>query len=124
MTPPPTPVRNLDFGFGCFALAGVTLLAGMAQTFVEPGNRGAYAMMVGLLLGLPTVIALVVAIALTVMSRRYRPIVILCVTTLLLLAESLAYESVAWICGAVATLVLAWWFAIARKRYKAQMARA
>jgi hypothetical protein len=124
MTGPPTPVRNLDCAFGCFAFLGLTILAGMTQTFVEPGNRGAYAMMVGLLLFLPALIALVIAIPLTVMSRRYRPIVILCVVTLLLLAESLSHESAAWICGAVAMLVPAWWFAAGRRRYKGQMASA
>jgi hypothetical protein len=54
--------RQLDFAYACFALLGLTMLAFEAETFVEAKNQGAYAMTIGLLLLLPSMLAFVLAI--------------------------------------------------------------
>jgi len=111
--------RQLDFAYACFALLGLTMLAYLAQTFVDTSNQGAYAMTVGLLLVLPSMIALVLAICLTVMRRRYRPIVVFCLLNLLLLALALGNDAMGWVYGAVSVLVPAWWFTVGRWRDRA-----
>jgi succinate-acetate transporter protein len=108
--------RQLDFAYACFALLGLTMLAFEAETFVDAKNQGAYAMTIGLLLLLPSMLAFVLAICLTVMRRRYRPIVVFCLLTMLLLALAIGNVTMAWIYGAVSMLVSAWWFTVGRWR--------
>lgn len=108
--------RQLDFAYACFALLGLTMLAFEAEAFVDAKNQGAYAMTIGLLLLLPSMLAFVLAICLTVMRRRYRPIVVFCLLTMLLLALAIGSVAMAWIYGAVSMLVPAWWFTVGRWR--------
>jgi hypothetical protein len=111
--------RQLDFAYACFALLGFTMLAIAAEPFFvdmkSPGEGAGYGFAVGMLLGLPSMLAFVLAICLTVMRWRYRPIVVFCLLNLLLLALALWSDAMEWVCGAVSILVPVWWFALGRR---------
>jgi len=77
-------------------------------------------------LGLPSMLALVLAICLTVMRRRHQPIVIFCMLNVLLLSLALIWEndSMEWVYGTVSMFVPAWWFTVGRWRNKDEAALA
>lgn len=126
-------LRRLDASYACYALVGLTVIAGMGVDLADKGNQEGYAMLVTLMLGPLALLAFVVAIVLTLMSRRHRPVVVLCLVTVLLLALKVAVDLsnccsggasevvldvVAWTYGALAVLVSAWWFMKGRRREK------
>jgi len=115
--------RQLDFAYACFAFMGFTMLAIVAEPFFvdekDPTGSGeGYGFLVGMCLMLPSMLALVLAICLTVMRRRYQPIVIFCMLNVLLLSLALIWEndSLRWVYGTVSMLVPAWWFIVGRWR--------
>ena len=116
--------RQLDFAYACFALVGLAALAIAAGPFLvdmrSTGAGAGYGFTVGMLLVLPSMLAFVVAICLTVMRRRYRPIVLFCMLNVVLLSLALIWEndSMLWIYGTVSMLVPAWWFTVGRWRNK------
>ncbi len=117
--------RQLDFAYACFAFMGFTMLAIVAEPFFvdekDPTGSGeGYGFLVGMCLMLPSMLALVLAICLTVMRRRYQPIVIFCMLNVLLLSLALIWEndSMEWVYGTVSMLVPAWWFTVGRWRNK------
>jgi len=116
--------RQLDFAYACFAFVGFTMSAIVAEPFFvdmkSPGAAAGYGFVVGMGLGLPSMLALVLAICLTVMRRRHQPIVIFCMLNVLLLSLALIWEndSMEWVYGTVSMLVPAWWFTVGRWRNK------
>ncbi len=118
--------RQLDFAYACFALLGFTMLAIAAEPFFvdmkSPGAAAGYGFVVGMGLGLPSMLALVLAICLTVMRRRHQPIVIFCMLNVLLLSLALIWEndSMEWVYGTVSMLIPAWWFTMGRRRYRSK----
>jgi hypothetical protein len=113
--------RQLDFAYACFALLGLAALAIVAEPFLtDKHSEQGYGFAVGMLLVLPSILAFVLAICLTVMRRRYRPIVIFCLLNMLLLALALGSDAMQWVYGAVSMLVPAWWFAVVRWRIAIQ----
>jgi len=114
--------RQLDFAYACFAFVGFTMLAIVAEPFFvdmkSPGAGAGYGFVVGMGFVLPSMLALVLAICLTVMRRRYQPIVIFCMLNVLLLSLALIWEndSLRWVYGTVSMLVPAWWFIVGRWR--------
>ena len=114
--------RQLDFAYACFAFVGFTMLAIVAEPFFvdmkSPGAGAGYGFVVGMCLMLPSMLALVLAICLTVMRRRYQPIVIFCMLNVLLLSLALIWEndSLRWVYGTVSMLVPGWWFIVGRWR--------
>ncbi len=115
--------RQLDFAYACFAFVGFTMLAIVAEPFFvdekDPTGSGeGYGFLVGMCLMLPSMLALVLAICLTVMRRRHQPIVIFCMLNVLLLSLALIWEndSMEWVYGTVSMLVPAWWFIVGRWR--------
>ena len=114
--------RQLDFAYACLAFVGFTMLAYVAEPFFvdakSPGAEAGYSFVVGIGLVLPSMLALVLAICLTVMRRRHQPIVIFCMLNVLLLSLALIWEnnSMRWVYGTVSMLVPAWWFTVGRWR--------
>jgi carbon starvation protein CstA len=127
-------LRRLDHAYGCYAYIGLFIMGGVAiVTLASKENREGYAMGLG---GLPCLllpIALVAAIVLSVRLRRHRTLAILGLSTLFLVAITVAgvvsnccqsgaseYASYAVfvLYGAVATLVPAWWFARGRRHFR------
>jgi hypothetical protein len=99
---------------------GFTMLAIVAEPFFvdkkSPGAGAGYGFLVGMGLVLPSMLALVLAICLTVMRRRYQPIVIFCMLNVLFLSLALIWEndSMRWIYGTVSMFVPGWWFIVGR----------
>jgi hypothetical protein len=114
--------RQLDFAYACFAFVGFTMLAIVAEPFFvdekSPGAGAGYGFLVGMGFVLPSMLALVLAICLTVMRRRHQQIVIFCMLNVLLLSLALIWEndSLRWVYGTVSMLVPAWWFTVGRWR--------
>jgi hypothetical protein len=117
--------RQLDFAYACFAFVGFTMLAIVAEPFFvdekSPGAGAGYGFLVGMGFVLPAMLALVLAICLTVMRRHHQPIVIFCMLNVLLLSLAIGWEnnSLRWVYGTVSMLVPAWWFIVGRWRVAA-----
>ena len=102
------------------------MLAIVAEPFFvdmkSPGAGAGYGFVVGMGFVLPSMLALVLAICLTVMRRRHQPIVIFCMLNVLLLSLALIWEndSMEWVYGTVSMLIPAWWFTMGRRRYRSK----
>jgi hypothetical protein len=119
---------RLDLAYACFAFLGLAVAAFASMTFADKENQAGYGML-SLTLVPPTLAAFVAGIVLTVKSWRHRPLVVLCLTTLLFVgvlvgagvsdccsegASAKAIGATPWIYGAVAILVPLWWFIVGR----------
>jgi len=131
-------VRLLDGAYACYAFLGLAMMAFMAvstvtvSTIIERDYEEGSGMLVASILSLmlPLPIVFVAAIVLTVRFRRHRALVVLCLTNILFFAaiaigipdccsegaSERAINAIGWICGAVVTLVPAWWFTMGRRR--------